>query len=158
MARHDQRDYRGRFRQVDTDLARDNRSERFPQTDSIDVQTQPESYAYGLVGRDEGSAGARYAAPSMADNFGVTGARLRARRPEMVHPDEAARTVYDVHNEVMRSAARDAGPVDPTYSLVTPMLPHGARPGAEQLAEQASADKFHGLRATSRGEGRSRDR
>ena len=117
MARHDQRDYRGRFRLADTTNAPQSAAGKFDTMQELDVTTQPEGYAYELVGRDESSAGPRYAAPWMADNFGVTGARLRSRNSVMVHPDELAADDYGVHNEVIRSAARNSGPLDPSGYL-----------------------------------------
>ena len=46
-------------------------------------------------------------------------ARLRARHPEMVHPDEQSSDPREARNAILRSAARDSGPMDPSYGLVS---------------------------------------
>jgi hypothetical protein len=116
----------GRWMRVSTELARDERSDRFPQTDSIevgspsDVQDSP----YELVSGDRNVV-QRPVAPYVRDDLGVTGSPLRARRPEMVSAEDAAHTIYGRQGAVLRSAARDSGPMDPSYSLVSPMESHG---------------------------------
>ncbi|MGH3275468.1 MAG: hypothetical protein ACRDNZ_14245 [Streptosporangiaceae bacterium] len=43
---------------------------------------------------------------------------LRARNPELVHPDDADHEVYGTQGAVLRTAARSSGPDDPSAYLV----------------------------------------
>ena len=43
---------------------------------------------------------------------------LRARRPELLHPEDEDHTVYGTQGAVLRTAARGSGPDDPTPYLV----------------------------------------
>jgi hypothetical protein len=43
---------------------------------------------------------------------------LRSRRPEMVHPDDEMHTIYGKQGAVLRTAARDTGPMYPVAYLV----------------------------------------
>jgi hypothetical protein len=111
------RDVRGRFVRVLVELAYADDS-RFPTVarEGIDVGFEgadPAEQAYRSV--------PRYA--PAADELAQGGQRspLRARRPELVHPDEVAHTVYGVQGAVLRTAARrSAGrwDDDPTPYLV----------------------------------------
>jgi hypothetical protein len=49
---------------------------------------------------------------------GAQSSPLRARNPVLVHPDDATHTVYGVQGAILRTAARDSGPMDPTSYLV----------------------------------------
>jgi hypothetical protein len=102
----------GRWALVPTDNTALRANSKLDVMRELNVKTQPESYEYGLVGRDESSAGPAYDAPRVADDLAVTGSRLRARRPEMVHHAEAVHTIYGVQGAVLRTAARNAGPAD----------------------------------------------
>jgi hypothetical protein len=118
MTRHNSRSpATGRFRRVDVSNTPLSAESKFDTAQGLEVQARPERYAYELTPRDDSSAGPAYDAPHVADDLAVTGSRLRARRPAMVHPGELARDEYGVHNEVMRSAARDSGPMDPSGYL-----------------------------------------
>ena len=110
--KHSQRDVRGRFSSADTSNTPESADGRFETQQELDVETQPSGYAYRLVGRDESSAGPHFSAPGVRDDLGVTGQRLRSRNPVMVHADEIAEDTRDVGNELLRSAARDSGPMD----------------------------------------------
>jgi hypothetical protein len=50
---------------------------------------------------------------------------LRARNATLVQGDEAVHTVYGVQGAVLRTAARGGGPMDPSYELVTGLIPSG---------------------------------
>lgn len=117
--RHTNRDVRGRF--VRTGNARESGDGKFETYTEMPVEIQgadPADLAFKMVGRDDSNAGPRYAAPKVADNLGVEGSRLRARRPEMVSPVDADHSLYGKQGAVLRTAARDSGPDDPTPYLV----------------------------------------
>jgi hypothetical protein len=116
--RHDHRSpATGRFRRVDVSNTALSANSRFDVMHELEVKTQPGGYAYELAPRDETSAGPAYDAPQVADDLAVPGSRLRARNPGMVHPAEAEHTIYGVQGAVLRAAARDSGPMDPTAYL-----------------------------------------
>ncbi|HEX5290129.1 MAG TPA: hypothetical protein VFX25_14790 [Streptosporangiaceae bacterium] len=107
----------GRWSQVPTDNTALSADSKFDVMRELAVKTQPESYAYDLASRDASSAGLAYAAPAVRDDLAVTGSRLRARRPGMVHPSEVDHALWGKQGAVLRSAARNAGPMDPSGYL-----------------------------------------
>lgn len=114
----------GRFTKVDvsnTPLAEDSKFPTFSR-EGFEVHAQgadPRDSAYEMVSYDRNVV-ANPQALRVEDNLGVGGSRLRARRPTMVHPDdEAKESSGNVHNAVLRSATRGAGPLDPSYYLAS---------------------------------------
>jgi len=108
----------GRFVKVDTDNTPvDSKFDRMTGIEvsaPSDVQDSP----YELV-RSDRNVVRRPVAPRVTDDLG-TGSPLRARHPTMVHPDDEAKEYSaNIHNAVLRSAARDAGPMDPSYYLAS---------------------------------------
>ena len=105
------RDVRGRFTRVPVEAAYADQS-RFPTVarDGLDVGFQgsdPDQLAYGTE--------QRYAPTG---DLAQSGQRLRARRPELVHPDDEDHTIYGKQGAVLRTAARHSGPLDPSPYLV----------------------------------------
>lgn len=114
----------GRFTKVDvsnTPLADDSKFPAFSR-EGFEVGFQgadPRDSAYEMVSYDRNVV-ANPQALRVEDNLGVGGSPLRARRPTMVHPDDEAKEYSArVHNAVLRSAARDGGPMDPSYFLAS---------------------------------------
>ena len=86
---------------------------------------------------------------------------LRSRRPELVHPDDAAHTIYGTQGAVLRTAARSAGHMDPTPYLTGLEPAGGPSSGVQDITDNyvADAQDVRGdLRPAQRGLGRGRDR
>lgn len=77
---------------------------------------------------------------------------LRARNPVLVHPDDEGH-----HNAIMRTAARNAGPMDPS-AFLTGLVGHTAPSmGIQEADDDDTAEPVRGgLRPVSRGQGRGR--
>ena len=108
------RDLRGRF--VSTANTRESGDGRFETFIEMPVEIQgadPADLAYDTVPRyaPEGDTLAGY-----GSSYGAS--PLRARNPELVHPDDTDHTVYGRQGAILRTAARGSGPMDPTPFLV----------------------------------------
>jgi hypothetical protein len=99
----------------------------------------------------------RYAPSSDDLAQGGQGSPLRARNPELVHPDDEG-----FHNAVMRSAIRRMGPeMDNPMPYLAGLESHGTPAnGVRQVSDVPDdpADVRGALRPSSRGLGRGRDR
>ena len=131
------RDVRGRFSKIDP--------ERDVLAPGLGV---PEKFAYGLTPRhapdaDDLAQGGQQRPLQPRTARLVSGGdermvgepnswpQMRRLDPVPVHPDDAVHPVFGVQGAALRTAARGAGPMDPSYELVTGFIPARSAEGNE---------------------------